>query len=96
MSIYETSGIVHLCMYYLLSFVQNFMNLRIRKRNFAFETKNNDCLFRYYACLCGHENLVEYLLQKGNYCCLILKCTITKMWLNNLSSVIVVAAENLG
>ena len=27
--------------------------------------------FRYYACLCGHEDVVEFLLQNGkNYSCL--------------------------
>ena len=23
---------------------------------------------RYYACLCGHHELVEYLLQNGRFC----------------------------
>lgn len=72
----ETTGIAHHCKYQLYSFdfdvfplvsVHIFVTVILPKImichiycfNFLFVS------FRYYACLCGHHELVEFLLQNG-------------------------------
>ena len=60
---FEIGGIAHLCK--LITFIHK---SACRKNSTASANLKKIIIISYYACLCGHVELVEYLLDSGARC----------------------------